>query len=142
LRERDKDKVLLARYLFEKIKGERDWACKGLSSEALDAIRQHGWPGNVREMINRIRRAMVVQDGWIKAEDLELFPTEAITKTPRLKEAHSGLKRLTVESALREHQYNVTHSARALGISRTYLYLLMKQLNIAMVRQKIPPGKS
>jgi transcriptional regulator with GAF, ATPase, and Fis domain len=134
LRERGEDKVVLAQYLFKKIKGERDWACKGFTREALDAIRHHAWPGNVREMINRIRRAMVVQDVYINPEDLELSTTETVTQTPRLKGIATALKKRTIESALREHHSNVSRTAKSLGISRSYLHLLIKQLHIQVAR--------
>jgi DNA-binding NtrC family response regulator len=134
LRERGEDKVILARYLFNKIKVERDWTCKGFARQTLDAIRYHSWPGNVREMINRIRRAMVVQDGWIEPDDLELSGVETVAQRSALKGIGAELKKKTIESTLREHQCNITRTAKSLGISRSYLHILIKQLNILIDR--------
>lgn len=132
LREREEDKVVLAEYFFKKIKMERDWECKGFSAEALKAIRENPWPGNVRELINRIRRAVVVQNQWITPEDLELDPgAYAVRKTP-LKTAKDQLKKEMIQNALKTHHYNITQTARFLGISRQHLYLLKKKLNIVI----------
>ena len=136
LRERGEDKTLLAQYFFKKIKKERDWSCQGFTAEALEAIRNHSWPGNVREMINRIRRAVVVQDELIQPEDLEL---DAMTEQPKrstLKEANQGVKEKMITSALLEHNFNISQTARSLGISRPYLHLLIKKMGISIDLQK------
>jgi DNA-binding NtrC family response regulator len=129
LRERGEDMVILARYLFKKVKMERDWPCRGFSKEALNAIRSYSWPGNVRELINRVRRAMVVQDEWIRPEDMELFPSAS---EPRydLKRAKDQIKDSVIRSSLRAHDYNITATARSLGISRQYLHALIKKMGI------------
>jgi DNA-binding NtrC family response regulator len=134
LREREEDKAILAHYFLHRIKREGTWSCKGFTPEALDAIRQHPWPGNVREMINRIRRAVVLQDEWIRPEDLELEAPQLVVKRPRLREANEHWKAELVELALREHSYNISQTARSLGISRPYLHQLIKKMGIS-----IPP---
>lgn len=135
LRERGEDKIILAHYILNKIKMERRWKCKGFTPEALDVIREHAWPGNVREMINRIRRAVVIQDEWIMPEDLELKSPQRANKTSRLKNVAKKLRKDLIESALREHQYNISQTARSLGISRPYVYLLIKNLDIHIPRR-------
>lgn len=133
LRERGEDKTILAKFLLKKIKEERAWTCKGFTPEALETVRRHAWPGNVREMINRIRRAVVVQDGYIRPEDLELKLDTGEKRQP-YKEAKSRLKKELIRRALEENGYNMTHTARALGISRQHLYLLKKKFNLQTVR--------
>ncbi len=135
LRERGEDKVVLAQYFFKKIKMERKWCCKGFSADALAAIRVYPWPGNVREMINRIRRAIVVQDQWISPDDLELEPA-AVNQCSTLKKADEQLRRNMLITALKEHRYNISQTARSLGISRPYVYLLIKKLDIALPRKQ------
>lgn len=134
LRDREKDKVILARYFLKKIKQEGQGNCRGFTPAALDAIRKHFWPGNVREMINRIRRAVVVQDEWIRPEDLELDPHQRTERRPHFREATVQLKKELILSALGEHQYNISQSARSLGISRPYLYTLIKKLGLHVSR--------
>ena len=130
LRERGEDQMILAQYFFKKFKREGGWSCRGFTPEALEAIRRHPWPGNVREMINRIRRAIVVQDEWITPADLELLPRPLKNQKPRLREAYQGWKKEVIQSALRENRYNISQTARSLGISRTYLHQLIKKGNL------------
>jgi transcriptional regulator with PAS, ATPase and Fis domain len=131
LRERGADKGILAQYFLKKILKEGNWDCKGFTPEAMDVIDKHSWPGNVREMINRIRRAVVVQDEWIRPEDMELDQVELHTKSePRLKEAKNSLKKKMIQKTLTENGYNISRTAKSLGISRQHLYLLKKKLDI------------
>jgi transcriptional regulator with GAF, ATPase, and Fis domain len=135
LRERAEDKVTLANYFFKKITQEEGWCCKGFTPEALDCIRQHPWPGNVRELSNRIRRAVVVQEDWIRPEDLEITRSHSLTKNLPFRMATQKLKKDMIESALRERKYNVSQTARSLGMSRPYLYTLTKKLGIQISRR-------
>lgn len=132
LRERDACKEVLAKYFLKKIKMERDWKCKGFSAEALEAICTYSWPGNVRELINRIRRAVVVQDDWILPEDMELDLKEKKKKISALKTVDVNAKREALVSALNTHQFNISRTARSLGISRPYVYKMIKKLGIAL----------
>ncbi len=63
LRDRGADKILLARYFLRKFSREQVCGTKEFSPLAVRAIEGHGWPGNVREMINRIRSALVMSSG-------------------------------------------------------------------------------
>jgi len=72
LRERDEDKIILARYFFEKIASRSKKRPQGFSDQALDVIRIYSWPGNIREMIDTIRRAVIMAPGpWIEPDDLK-----------------------------------------------------------------------
>ncbi len=134
LRERGEDKGILAQYFLKKIKQESNWACKGFTPETMDVISKHSWPGNVREMINRIRRAVVVQDEWIRPEDMELDVEPNTKNQPRLKEAKENLKEKMIQNALVENGYNISQTAKSLGISRQHLYLLKKKFSIEVSR--------
>jgi transcriptional regulator with PAS, ATPase and Fis domain len=134
LRERGKDKTILARYILKQIQGEQDWGCQGFTPEALEAIHAHHWPGNVREMINRIRRAVVVQDKWIQPEDLELTRGLTVEKGTRLKDSEANARKEMIRASLADYGYNISQTARSLGISRPYLYELIKKLEIPIER--------
>jgi transcriptional regulator with GAF, ATPase, and Fis domain len=137
LRERDDCKEILAKYFLKKIKMERGWKCLGFGKEALEAIVAYPWPGNVREMINRIRRAVVVQDEWIRPEDLGLpFQKRIHEKMSVLKAADEEQKRTLLNASLEANQYNISRTARALDISRPYVYKLIKRLDISVPHQK------
>ena len=136
LRERGEDKIILARYFLEKIGKEQKWNGKGFTPSAIEAIRAHAWSGNVRELVNRIRRAVVVQDEWIEPEDLELNlrQLENNSNSKALKDTTQQARKELIFKALREDQYNISQTARSLGISRSYLYSLMKKLGIRNIR--------
>lgn len=73
LRERGSDVTLLAWYVFARFRFDTIRKLRGLSTGAWSAISAYTWPGNVREMINRIRRAIVMTEGsFITAADLGL----------------------------------------------------------------------
>ncbi|MDZ7669258.1 MAG: sigma 54-interacting transcriptional regulator [Gammaproteobacteria bacterium] len=74
LRDRDGDIILLARALVDRYQGSR---ALQLSSDCMAAMESWPWPGNIREMENRIKRACIMADGrYLTAEDLELAATE------------------------------------------------------------------
>jgi transcriptional regulator with GAF, ATPase, and Fis domain len=75
LRERGDDVVLLAKFLLSKYAEELNPKVKGFTPNALIAIRKYEWPGNVRQLENRIKKAIVLCDKTLVGpEDLDLFP--------------------------------------------------------------------
>ncbi|ROQ19138.1 DNA-binding NtrC family response regulator [Gallaecimonas pentaromativorans] len=132
LRERPGDVELLARFFFQKFSLDHNSKARGLSQQALVAINQYGWPGNVREMINRIRRALVMSENrLISAEDLGLKSPKQDTRVLSLDAARQGAEREALIASLAFTQHNVSEAARLLGVSRVTLYRLMDkhQLN-------------
>jgi two-component system NtrC family response regulator len=128
--ERGEDVLLLARHFLERFGIELGRPALGFSEDAIEALRGADWPGNVRELINRVRRALVVADGReITAVDLgfasrEPGPVISLREARRKGEAHC------IERALRRHGGRKRETARALGISRTRLYELMRGYDI------------
>jgi transcriptional regulator with GAF, ATPase, and Fis domain len=73
LRERGDDIVLLANYLLKRFAGEFGSKVRGFSAEAQQALRKHPWPGNIRELENRLKRAAIFADGpLVTPTDLEI----------------------------------------------------------------------
>lgn len=135
LRERGDDKVVLAEEIFKTYVKDSDQHLKGFSRGALKAIRKYHWPGNVRQLINSIRRAIVnAENVWISAEDLgiEHEIKQSITKNglSSLNEARRIVERNLVENALSQYSGNVSRAARELGVSRPTLYTLIKKHNL------------
>ncbi|PSL16107.1 DNA-binding NtrC family response regulator [Marinobacterium halophilum] len=132
LRERGEDKELLARFFFNKFCNDHSGQLKGFTQEALDAINQHLWPGNVREMINRVRRGMIMSDNrLITPQDLNLEPSLIRTHTPEtfktLDEARAEAERVVIEHTLSQCQNNVSRAAKMLEVSRVTLYRMMEK---------------
>ena len=127
LRERGEDVVLLAEHMLALFTKELKMPKKRFSKVALDAIRKYGWPGNIREMQNCIKRAIVLATGnSIKAEDLGLDASSTQTyKTASLKGARDATEREMLADALRRNNGNISKTAKSLGISRPTLYDLI-----------------
>jgi DNA-binding NtrC family response regulator len=136
LRERSIDILPLADRIFEENRAGKAPSVRGFSADARAAMQRHLWPGNIRELINRIQRAMVMCDGpLITAKDLQLSAREAGCNCSSLANARDHMERDIVESALARTGYNVAAAARGLGISRVTLYRLIKRLTIRSIRR-------
>jgi two-component system NtrC family response regulator len=73
VREREGGRILLAQYLLNKFAQQQAKTFKGFTEDAHDAIETYEWPGNVREMENKIKAAIIMAEGkQVTAEDLGL----------------------------------------------------------------------
>ncbi|ABM62300.1 PEP-CTERM-box response regulator transcription factor [Halorhodospira halophila] len=127
LRERPGDAVLVAHALLDRFAREQRQPRRLLTPEAIDAIEAYPWPGNVREMENVIRRAVIMADGKkIAAEDLALeVPEGGGEDRLRLKDAREQAEYQAVVRALSRSNGNIAQAAGLLGITRPTLYTLM-----------------
>lgn len=131
LRERSGDRLLLARSFLEKFAGANGRRFRGFSEQACERIEAYGWPGNVREMENRIKRSVVMAEGnTITAQDLGLQEESGAAMSLSLREAREEAERKVIQRALDINNFNMSHTAGALGISRPSLYNLMKKLGM------------
>lgn len=103
-----------------------------LSSEAIEAITIHDWPGNIREMRNRIVRAVLLgRNEAIGADDL--FPERPIRGEHgdlSLDAARRDAERQLIETALAENGGRIVATAKTLGVSRVTLWSKMKRFGI------------
>jgi len=119
--------LLLARYFLATFSREFGRNVRGFSDDALVALESHGWPGNIRELENRMKRAVLMSEGrLVTAADLELAAgTEDLTAYD-LRAARSRAEREVVQRALARSSGTVATAARLLGISRPTLYTLLE----------------
>ncbi|SDK76512.1 DNA-binding transcriptional response regulator, NtrC family, contains REC, AAA-type ATPase, and a Fis-type DNA-binding domains [Franzmannia pantelleriensis] len=128
LREREDDIEVLAKFFFDKFSDEKSAQLKGFSLEALTIMRQYHWPGNIRELINRVRRAMVMCDKrLIKASDLGLDRRTSCRQRMTLEQARDAAEYNVLISALMRNKKKVKNAADELGISRVTLYRLLEK---------------
>ncbi|MFZ2446357.1 MAG: PEP-CTERM-box response regulator transcription factor [Syntrophobacteraceae bacterium] len=133
LRERDGDIELLAVSFVRKYGAENKKKILGFTQKSLTALKNHRWSGNVRELENRIRRAVIMaQTSKLTCDDLELATSEKPAKTT-LKEARDKTERDLIMQVLSQNKFNLAKSAADLGISRPALYHLMEKLGIRKV---------
>lgn len=131
LRDRGEDKVILARYFLNKFSKEMNLS-RTFSSEAVNAVKSYTWPGNVREVINKVRRAVVIsRESTILPADLDLdVPAMDMESLTSLKEIRYSIEKQKLIEALKHCNNNISKVARVLGISRPSVYSLRKKYNI------------
>jgi DNA-binding NtrC family response regulator len=139
LRARGDDIDLLATIFLRRICAECGRTGVAFTPDALAAMRRYAWPGNVRQMIAIIRRAVVMGDGGsIGAADLAIEqPTPGSTTATaqrRRPVAGSAEERNLVLETLQAQDHCVAASARALGVSRVTFYRMLARHGIALSR--------
>ncbi len=132
LRERQGDTLLLANAFLQRFSRELKKKVSGFSQPAVSALEAHPWTGNIRELENHIKRAVIMTEGSrITPADLELEGNGNGHGSLTLKEAREQVERTVILEALAQHKHNLTRTAEKLGISRPTLYELMDKLGIA-----------
>jgi transcriptional regulator with GAF, ATPase, and Fis domain len=128
LRERGEDVLVIARYLLSRFCREYDSKVKGLSPNASVAVRKYDWPGNIREMENRLKKAIILAEGNLLGPgDLGLDPDELPAILP-LTEARERWQRQYINEVLALNNGNRTKTARDLGVDpRTIFRHLEKE---------------
>ncbi|MBM4337245.1 MAG: sigma-54-dependent Fis family transcriptional regulator [Deltaproteobacteria bacterium] len=141
LRERPEDIPPLARLFLERFAARLKRPVTGIDPLAMDLLRAHSWPGNIRELENAIERATLLCDGATLTErdlppevrPVSQRPASSLEPTPlreRIRAATERIERDAILEALRMTEGNVTRAARKLGLSRRGLQLKMKELEI------------
>jgi two-component system NtrC family response regulator len=131
LREREGDIRLLGQFFLQRFGAQANKTGLAFDQEALRTLDHHPWPGNVRQLENCIRRAVIMCEGKrLTVQDLELAPA-AQTIPTNLKDARENLERDMIQNALRKHSGKISPAASELGVSRPTLYDLMDKLGIA-----------
>ncbi len=131
LAERFEDIELLAYYFFRKFSEEYGASAQGFTRKALIAMNGHSWPGNIREMINRIRRALVMTENrLITPGDLGLDPEPTSVDVVSLDEARQKAEEVAIKSSLHYAHNNISKTAKMLGISRVTLYRLIDKYGL------------
>jgi len=127
LRERGEDVVLLANAFLRRNAQALKRKVR-FSPEALEAIVKYQWPGNIRELENKVHRAVIMATSRIiSSQDLDLNPSAVIDALPTLREARDQSERRLIVNALVRSRGNISRAARVLDISRpTFHDMLVK----------------
>lgn len=129
LRERQGDKVLLARHFMHKFAKEQNQHITGFTQDAIEAIEAFEWPGNIREMENKIKRAVIMADEkTITCEDLGLAP--AMHLSLNLRQIRQEAEKQAILRALSMTDNQISAAAKLLGITRPTFYDLIKKYDI------------
>ncbi|MFA7554468.1 MAG: PEP-CTERM-box response regulator transcription factor [Spongiibacteraceae bacterium] len=129
LREREGDKTLLARHFLDKMAASLNSKVTGFSPEAKQAIEAYQWPGNIREMENKIKRAIIMCEGKnISPEDLAISSADDFSIN--LRQVRHDAEKSAIKRALSVSENNFSAAAKLLGITRPTLYDLAKKYSI------------
>ncbi len=130
LRERGDDVLIIARALLSKHAEELGSHVQGLTPQALAGIKKSPWPGNIRQLENRIKKALVLCDKTLLTpEDLDLGK-EAESLILPLEKAKEEFQRKYVLDVLERNNGNRTQTARDLGVDpRTIFRYLEREAN-------------
>ncbi len=131
LRERHGDKLLLARHFLKVYNQQNGTSISGFSPEAVDTIDSYEWPGNIRELENRVKRSLVMcDDKLITSDDLGLHNHESTFLN--LRQVRHQAERSAITRALGMTESNISAAAKLLGVTRPTLYDLMKKYSITV----------
>lgn len=119
--------VLLAKYLLNKYAEEFGSKVKGFTPNAIIAMKKYDWPGNVRQVENRIKKAIVLCDKTlIGPDDLDLFP-EAMAPIQTLTQAREEFQRRYILEVLERNNGNRTKTARDLGVDPRTIFRYLER---------------
>jgi two-component system, NtrC family, response regulator len=136
LKERKGDIMVLATFFLKRYCDLYTKRIRGFNSAALENMETYEWPGNIRELENKIQRAVLLSEGpLVEPHDLgfdaKVMPQRAISSDIRtLKEAKERVEKEMIMFALDRHGGNIAKSAEELGISRPTLYDIMKKYGL------------
>lgn len=132
LRDRGGDSALIATNVLRNLSKDLGGGELKLSADAISAIEAYHWPGNIRELENRIKRAAVLTDTKIiDATDLQLEVREEAPSVINLKEAKRIAEVEAIQSALKISSNNISAAAKLLGVTRPTLYDMMKKYSLS-----------
>ena len=144
LRERMDDLPELARLFLERYRGKFRKPVRGISDSALRILQTYWWPGNIRELENLIERLVAVSDkDWITDEDLPLeYHFARLDSAPSssetlFQEACDTFERNFILRALEKSDWNVTATARYLGLPLSTLKHKMARLDLRDIARKL-----
>jgi DNA-binding NtrC family response regulator len=103
----------------------------GFSSQAMQILLEHSWPGNIRELDHAVERAVLMTDGpLVSQEDLALRGPRA--EATRIEDMSlEDVEAFLIRKALDKYDHNVTLAARALGLSRSAMYRRLQRYGLS-----------
>jgi len=135
LRDRLEDVEVLVEHFNRKFSNNYGKKPKAFSESAIEALKNYGWLGNVRELRNTIERIVIMSAKQkIAADDLpfmsEEIPPSSSYRFPSFKEATEAYQREFIARKLAESDGNISKAAEAMGVDRSHLHRRIKTLKI------------
>ena len=117
---------------------------KQIDDQSMEILRLYHWPGNIRELRNIVERLIIMSpNSVIKTEDIPAYIKEKTSPSigedlfvlDDIKEAREKFERIFIEKKLKENDFNISQTAKSLGIERSHLHKKMKSYKIDPVKQ-------
>ena len=139
LREREGDIIAIGNALLKRYCQNNNCKEKRFSADAAQAIEHYAWPGNIRELENKLKRAVILSNSnFISLEDLELTNQPEDAMPLNLKAIRESAEASAVKRAMHYSDYSITETSRLLGVSRPTLYNLLDKHGLQhLIRNQI-----
>ncbi|MFT3794965.1 sigma-54-dependent transcriptional regulator [Flavobacterium sp.] len=129
LRERQGDIRSMAEFLLRQTGEKYNNANLTFDAHNIEWLDRYPWPGNIREMENKIERAVILSDGnQISVSQLDIFDYQP--EPDNDENALSDLEKTAIEKSLAKYAGNISKTAEELGLSRAALYRRMEKYNL------------
>ncbi|HZI12905.1 MAG TPA: sigma 54-interacting transcriptional regulator [Myxococcus sp.] len=139
LRERGEDVVVLGRFFLQKYSKEFNSKARGFTPSATVSMRKYGWPGNIRELENRLKKAVVLADKpLLGPDDLDLKPENLEPIMPLLQAKEEFQKRY-INEVLARNNGNRTKTAKDLGVDPRTIFRHLEKLEAEKSGRPLPP---
>jgi transcriptional regulator with GAF, ATPase, and Fis domain len=128
LRDRGEDLVVIAKWFVQKYAKEFGAKVRGFTPGAVVAMRKYAWPGNIRELENRVKKAVVLADrALVSAEDLDLRP-EILEPIMPLAQAKDDFQKRYINEVLARNGGNRTKTAKDLDVDPRTIFRHLERL--------------
>lgn len=132
LKDREGDSIILSNAFLQRFNQQQGRSISGFTDEALKAIESYSWPGNIRELENKIKRAVIMAEGnLITSEDLAIKAANEEEAMPlNLREVRDAAEKKAISRALNNAGNNMAKAARLLGVTRPTLYTMVSKYKL------------
>jgi two-component system NtrC family response regulator len=133
LRDRDEDVIILAQYFLQHYAMEYKRNVKSFSEGALSAIKAHKWPGNIRELQNKVKSSVIMTTGTqVTAIDLGFFDHQdkSFELSLNLRVVREQAESIAIQKAYTLSNGNMSKAADLLGVTRPTLYSLIEKYGL------------
>ncbi len=138
LRNRREDIPLLVKTFLEESAEQNQRRVKSITPQAIERLQEYSWPGNVRELKNLIERLVImVNDETMDVSHIpapynpgtseeNVLETGDLFRFENLKGAKNAFEKAYIKQKLIENNHNISQTAKAIGVGRSYLYKRLK----------------
>ena len=132
LKDREGDSIILSNAFLQRFNQQQGRSISGFTDDALKSIESYAWPGNIRELENKIKRAVIMAEtNMITSEDLAIKPNNPEDAIPlNLREVRDAAEKKAISRALNNSGNNMAKAARLLGITRPTLYTMVSKYKL------------